>query len=132
MSLAVVEPEVEPFDPQIYFPQELAGIVHFIGELRQDRPSRALIMPNGSVEIAFFLEQDRTTEFYLGDDSPSDRIQRNEFSLVFSVANRPQIVAGTTHTRNFGDDDAGGCHVDFWHSCIRVGEPHCGAHAPGY
>lgn len=94
MSLAVVEPEVEPFDPQVYFPQELAGIVHFIGELRQDRPSRALIMPNGSVEIAFFLERDQTTEFYLGDDSPSDRTQRNEFSLVFSVANRPQIVAG--------------------------------------
>lgn len=94
MSLAVVEPEFEPFDPQIYFPQELAGIVHFIGELRQDRPSRALIMPNGSVEIAFFLERDQTTEFYLGDDSPSDRTQRNEFSLVFSVANRPQIVAG--------------------------------------
>ena len=94
MSLAVVEPEAEPFDPQIYFPQELAGIVHFIGELRQDRPSRALIMPNGSVEIAFFLERDQTTEFYLGDDSPSDRTQRNEFSLVFSVANRPQIVAG--------------------------------------
>ena len=94
MSLAVVEPEVEPFDPQIYFPQELAGIVHFIGALRQERQSRALIMPNGSVEIAFFLERDQTTEFYLGDDSPSDRTQRNEFSLVFSVANRPQIVAG--------------------------------------
>ena len=94
MSLAVVEPEIQPFDPQIYFPQELAGIVHFIGELRQDRQSRALIMPNGSVEIAFFLERDQTTEFYLGDDSPSDRTQRNEFSLVFSVANRPQIVAG--------------------------------------
>jgi AraC-like DNA-binding protein len=94
MSLAVVEPEIEPFDPQIYFPEKLAGIVHFIGELRQDRQSRALIMPNGSVEIAFFLERDQTTEFYLGDDSPSDRTQRNEFSLVFSVANRPQIVAG--------------------------------------
>lgn len=83
--------------PKIYFPERLKGIVDFIGEMQQDRPGRALIMPGGKVEIAFFLEGSDVAEFYMGDDSPADRGVRKETSLIFSVANRPQIVAGQIH-----------------------------------
>lgn len=94
MSLAQAEELPQAFEPKIYAPPRLKGIVDFIGEMEQDHPGRALIMPMGKVEIAFFLEGSDLAEFYLGEDSSADRGVRKETSLIFSVANRPQIVAG--------------------------------------
>ena len=97
MSLAQAEEVRQALEPKIYIPQRLEGIVDFIGEMEQDRPGRALVMPEGKVEIAFFLEGSDVAEFYMGEDSPADRGVRKETSLIFSVANRPQIVAGQIH-----------------------------------
>ncbi len=94
MSLAQAEELPQAFEPKIYVPPRLKGIVDFIGEATLDRPGRALIMPSGKVEIAFFLEGSDVAEFYMGQDSSADRGVRKETSLIFSVANRPQIVAG--------------------------------------
>ena len=97
MSVAQNTEASEPFKPleaAVYVPQELLGMVHVIAEVQHDRQSSAIIMPNGNVELIFFLERNQPERFYLGDDSPSDRAQRNESALLCSVANRPQIVAG--------------------------------------
>lgn len=97
MSIAQHTESSQPYKPleaAVYVPQELKRMVHFIAEVQHDRQSSAIIMPNGTVELIFFLERNQTTAFYLGDDSLSDRTQRNESALLCSVANRPQIVAG--------------------------------------
>ena len=56
MSLAQAEEVPQAFEPKFYIPQRLRGIVDFIGEMEQDRPGRALIMPEGKVEIAAVVE----------------------------------------------------------------------------
>ncbi len=86
-----VQPEV--FRPQIHLPTSLGGLVDVIAELREPRPARRLIMPGGKVELAIFLDATELDEFYMGWDEQADRGRRKDFSLLFSVANRPQIVS---------------------------------------
>lgn len=82
------------FEPAIYIPNKLAGLVDFFGEMNSDQLGKALIMPAGKVELIFFLEGNELSEFYMDWDEEYDRSARSNFSLVFSVANRPQIVSG--------------------------------------
>lgn len=82
------------FEPSVYIPNKLAGLVDFFGEMKSDQLGKALIMPGGKVEVIFFLEGNDISEFYMDWDENYNRSARNNFSLVFSVANRPQIVSG--------------------------------------
>lgn len=91
MSAVTVEQPV--FHPKAHIPSSLAGMVDVIAQLDQRVPARRLIMPMGKVELALFLEGSDITEFYMGFDGLSNRGPRKEFSLLFSVANRPQVVA---------------------------------------
>lgn len=93
MSLSPVWTEQTVFNPELYLPRRLGGLVDFIAELRQSLPVRKRILPGGKVELAFLLDGSDVTEFYMGWDTPSDRGPRNDFGLVFSVSNRPQIVS---------------------------------------
>lgn len=90
-SAMTVEPAV--FQPEAHIPSSLAGMVDVIAQLEQDQPARRLIMPGGKVELALFLDDSDITEFYMGFDGLGDRGRRKEFSLLFSVTNRPQVVA---------------------------------------
>jgi AraC-like DNA-binding protein len=80
-------------DLQTYLPRSLGGIVDVIAEARiGDTSKRAWIMPNGSIEIAFFLDGSRVDGFYMGSDADSERGSRNSFSLLFGAQTRPQVV----------------------------------------
>ena len=93
-TVATLSETETSFAPLLYFPSRLSGLVDFFGELYSENPGRAQIMPDGKVEIAFFLGDSEISEFYLAEDEEYDRGSRNSFSLLFSVANRPQIVSG--------------------------------------
>lgn len=80
-------------DLQTYVPLSLGGIVDVIAEARiSDTSKRAWIMPNGTIEIAFFLDGARVEGFYMGDDAASERGSRNSFSLLFGAQTKPQVV----------------------------------------
>lgn len=82
------------FSPQVFIPTQLSGLVDFFGEMKSMEPLSAVIMPEGKVEVAFFLEGDETSHFYMHEDDLSDRLPRKSFCLLFSVSNRPQVVKG--------------------------------------
>ncbi len=84
---------------QAYVPRSLGGVVDVIAEARTGTGvKRAWIMPNGSVEIAFFLDGAQVDGFYMGDDDPSERGSRSSFSLLFGASTKPQVViAPDTH-----------------------------------
>jgi len=78
---------------QAYVPRSLGGIVDVIAEARiGDTSQRAWIMPNGSIEIAFFLDGSKVDGFYMGSDADSERGSRNSFSLLFGAQSKPQVV----------------------------------------
>jgi len=78
---------------QAYVPRSLGGVVDVIAEARTGTGvKRAWIMPNGSVEIAFFLDGAQVDGFYMGDDDPSERGSRSSFSLLFGASTKPQVV----------------------------------------
>ncbi|MFZ9102103.1 MAG: helix-turn-helix domain-containing protein [Pontimonas sp.] len=93
MTNSAVTAEPAVFQPEAYIPSSLAGMVDVIAQLEQDQPARRLVMPGGKVELALFLEGSDITEFYMGFDGLSARGPRKDFSLLFSVTNRPQIVS---------------------------------------
>ena len=76
-----------------YVPPSLGGIVDVIAEARfGDTSKRAWIMPNGTIEIVFFLDGAKIEGFYMGDDAASERGSRNNFSLLFGAQTKPQVV----------------------------------------
>ena len=76
-----------------YTPSRLGGIVDVIAQARiGDTSQKAWILPNGSVEIAFFLDGARINAFHMGDDARSERGSRRSFSLLFGASTKPQVV----------------------------------------
>ncbi|CAI8352382.1 MAG: hypothetical protein CBC58_03270 [Cellulomonadaceae bacterium TMED98] len=91
MTLAPVTPAVD-FEPQVSVPRGLHGIVDHIFELRSG-PAQHLVMPWGKVELIFFLDDSSVNEFFLGEDSESERTPGRDKAFLFCAANRPISVA---------------------------------------
>ncbi|KRO35685.1 MAG: hypothetical protein ABR57_01525 [Acidimicrobium sp. BACL17 MAG-120924-bin0] len=80
-------------DLKVHVPPSLGGVVDVIVEAHLgDYVKRAWIMPNGSVEVAFFLDGANVEGFYMGDDTASERGSRRSFSLLFGAQTKPQVV----------------------------------------